>query len=1270
MNPRAYHKYSIIFFLLLLSAAARADGFFPARVETVPGTQTLSVRSIAQDDKKEIWFGTDKNLYRYDGYSLTLCVDRRRNNDHFQINDLLCVGDRVLLGCVGGFVVYDSLDGTFSWSGILTGKEVSALCRHGDSVWIGSSAGLFRYDIQRGEVSAVPLEGGLNIRSLTVSGDELILGTRKPASVQVYGLNDLRLRKSYRGPDASVEYSMVDVLDAPDVAHLYVGTSQALYEIDRLRQEVRPLSYFPWVKTLGRTEDGFLVGTDNGLYSFSAARGARERELENVVWRVFRDADDNLWLGSDTGLLLCRKNQLVSTLPGVPEGADNLFSSICGDGQGRIFAGGSHGMLVIGDDPDAAAPVWYKMGDPAHPISHNKIRQIRQNPYTGWIWAETAAGMVGFDAARHRFLQVTMPNQIASHSNSFDMLFEPDGYWIASFSGLACFRNNQLVDAVTVETGLSTNQVAQIAKDRTGRLWIRTNDRNVWLYDVQEKRPELFYPKGLGPSSVWDLLYVDGAGDIWLSSGNRVYKVEPAISRALLAAEYVLPGQETTEIKALVEVENTLWAASSQGVFLLDKASGAVFPVAADGNYVSLYYDQPSGTVYLGSLDRIDRIRYYDALSWIHRPAHSLHITRIRVNEEETVPARAYVDGKLTLPHDANNLYLYFSDFDYLSDNLSRFRFYLNGNPDRWFSAGGADNRIFLPNLSPGRHKIYVSGFNGDEGELLLSVRIRPPWYLSTMALVFYGLLAAWLVFLTLRLYLSRKRINMERLQRAREIAQAKSKIEFFADVSHEFKTPLSMILAPVSILLGEERDPEKRRSLQLVQDSAKKINSLIHLSLDYYNDKADHSDSVSKSAVELVGFSRQILQVFEENFPRLTFHFVSDAPAMTLDLDAVKMETILTNIVSNACKYTPDGGTVIFSLSQDRDAGLLSIKVSDTGVGIPAEDLPYIFQRYFQSSRTKDNKKGTGVGLSIVKKYVDLLGGKIVATSEGQGATFHILLPIEAAETASAGEEPAGGGALPQIVIVDDNQTICDFLAGVLKDRYECLCAHDGATGLRLCREVMPDLIIADVVMPEMDGLEMCRQIRQEPDLSIVPIILLTAKDDRETEKRSINLNIDAFFGKPFDMGTLSARIDQLIGKNRQVRDRMRLEMITTPEKAGEMSADEKVLDQVTDLIEKHIDETGLSVESLCALSGYSEKFLYRKIKRLTGLSTVEYIRSIRMKKAALLLQNGNFTVSEAMYMVGFTNTSYFSRAFSAQFGKTPREYRQDFRHQAGGEE
>ena len=304
----------------------------------------------------------------------------------------------------------------------------------------------------------------------------------------------------------------------------------------------------------------------------------------------------------------------------------------------------------------------------------------------------------------------------------------------------------------------------------------------------------------------------------------------------------------------------------------------------------------------------------------------------------------------------------------------------------------------------------------------------------------------------------------------------------------------ISLIIAPVSVLLNESKDEKTKEMLQSVQDSAMKINSLIRMSLNYYNDNSFGSENEVKANLELVAFARQIFLTFEESFPNLGFTFYSSQEKMPLLMDVIKMESILTNIISNACKYTPDGGSIILSLSLDNRSNRLSIRISDTGVGIPSDELPLIFQRYYQSSRTKKDKQGTGIGLNIVKKYVDLLDGEISVSSEGEGTTFQIILPVE-----NAGEEDARqdaqtigtGGKGQNIVIVDDNVATCNFLSKILGEKYQCLCAHDGVTGLKLCRDVIPDLIISDVIMPDMDGLEMCRRIREYSELSIVPIIL-----------------------------------------------------------------------------------------------------------------------------------------------------------------------------------
>ena len=1254
--------------VLLIAFAAggfqKASGRQAAMPEIIRGTESLSIRAIAQDGRKQIWFGTDKNLYKYDGHTLETCRDREGGNDHFLINDLVCLEDAVMMGCNKGLVLYDRMKGTFNDVEGLAGTEVFKLYKHGETVWIGSKKGLFRYDIPSAKLERISLDSDPDVRSILITGDKIVLGTIRPARIMVYRLDDFRLLALYAAEDFTPSVVAFDALYTIDGNRLLVGSSSALFEIGLPDGKVRMISPFSWVKTMNESDGSLVLGTDNGVFSVDPLHETVEKVAENVIWSIFKDAEGGLWYGSDTGLLYSGKDGLFRTLSVTPASANNLYSSICSDGEGRIFAGGSYGVLVF-EDTDGQG-TWYRMGDPLHPVSHNKVRSIRLNPYDGTIWMETAASTVRYDSASGRFTPVSTFRPMLS--NAFDILFEKDCYWSASFYGLTCIKDDSIVDQVTTEDGLSTDLVLQAKEDRLGMIWLRTADRLVYLYDRALRRLEPFSFKGENDKLFWDQIYADGEGNMWLSSGNRIFKVDPALSCSSAVREYRLYGQSGTETTALTEVENTVWACSANGLFILDKESGKVSAIPCETTYAGMHYDRTSRQVYLGTLDRIDALDCKAAFDWIRRPAEDLFITQVSINGEEPLPEAGYALGTITLPHNRNNIDIGFSDFSYT--NSTQYRFNLDGRQNRWFETSGSGNRIFLPDLAPGRYTLYVSGINDGTGKPLLSIRILRPWYASLAAFFIYALLGASFLYMLFRLRFIRKKAKLEQMRQAAEIAQARSKIDFFSDVSHEFKTPLSMIIAPASILLGECHDPKTRKALHTIQDSAMKINSLVKQTLDYYSDNDSMSEDLVKSRVEAVGFARQILKAFQDSFPKLDFHFHSDMDKFFIETDVIKMEAILTNLLSNACKYTPDNGSVILSLSHDRTAGKFCIKVSDTGVGIPAEEIPFIFQRYYQSSRTKGEKKGTGLGLSIVRKYVDLLGGEITAESEQTGTSFQIVLPTgeASAEDESRTDEVGGKEDRRQnIVIVDDNTTICEFLSGVLGQKYHCLCANNGMSGLKLCQDIRPDLVIADVVMPDMDGLEMCRRIRLTPDLSIVPIILLTAKDDKETERKSIDLNIDAFIGKPFDIDTLTARIGQLIDKNRHVKDKLRIEMISSPEDKGEMSSDEKVLEKITSIIEENIDDSGFSVTRLCELSGFNEKYLYRKIKGLTGLSTVEYIRSIRMKKAALLLQNGNFTVSEAMFMVGFTNTSYFSKAFTAQFGMSPREYRQSYREEIG---
>ena len=534
--------------------------------------------------------------------------------------------------------------------------------------------------------------------------------------------------------------------------------------------------------------------------------------------------------------------------------------------------------------------------------------------------------------------------------------------------------------------------------------------------------------------------------------------------------------------------------------------------------------------------------------------------------------------------------------------------------------------------------------------------------------IILYICLLSGIIYTIIRLATTRRYLEMERAQRDELMEQSRQKEAFFQDLAHELKTPLSLVIGPLGKMIKEAGPDADLTDLRTAQENAMNLSTLIHKTIDYYKGGGGMADSLIRTDVEFVDFARSIFDSWRENFPGHEFIFSSSHPAIPASVDIVKIETVLNNLLSNACKYTPEGGSVLMTLERDDTGRQLVIKVSDTGIGIPQEEIPYAFQRYFESSRTKQGGyDSTGIGLSVIRKYVEVHGGQVSVDSAANGTTFTVLLPClaEAAPAGSAGADTAGEDPdKPLIAIVDDNAQICNFLESLLKDEYRCVISHNGKSGLKLCKDVIPDLIICDVRMPVMDGLEMCRQIRQFAPLSTIPIILLTAKDDRQTEQESIDLNIDVFLPKPFEVPTLTARVKQLLGTQKRMEQRIRMEMLATPEKPRELSQDERFLKKVTQLIEEHLDDADLSVARLCELGDFPEKQLYRKLKQFTGLSAVEYIRSIRLKRAALLLQSGSFTVSEVMYSVGFSNASYFTRAFSAAYNMTPSEYMKSFKN------
>ena len=1249
--------------LLMLLIAVPAIGYganipFPA-IRVVEGSGLLSVRSICQDDQGMIWFGTDMNLYKYDGYECNVCLDSQdKGKGRLFINCLECFGDSILLGCVDGIAFYDRSNETFTPILYLKDIEVYSLLKDNDGIWIGAQSGLYRYRFDGGGFSAVAgnsSSGSEWIRSMVFSGNYIYIGTTR--HVARYGLlSEIYEQLQITGLPSDIRG--IDALVPQREGHLFAGTSEGLFDIDLQSNTAKLLSSYEWVKTMNDIGGELVLGTDAGLFLYDKQDGKNNMISGNVVWSIMDDSAGNCLYGSDTGLLMSRKD-ILRPVGDLPEGALNRYCNISCDNKGRIFAGGTHGLVII--DTDASCD-WYRLGDKEHSLSHNKVRSIAHNPFTDEVYAILPSGMTVFNGNTREF--EGRQYNYTTFYDGYGMVVDTSEMWVATLSGVYMVKDMNTVRHYTNADGLSSTRAVQVEKTTDGQIWVRTTDRSIFLFD---RELDVFVPfpdPSNGEDMKGDLMMADSKGNIWIANGPGVCRV--CFRDGHCSSErYDFSMASTFEIKSMIEVDKEVWLCLPNEITIVNPDEGRIGRLSMECDYAGMYYDKSSGRVLLGATDRIDEVFPDDIRAILLHKSPAIHVTGIVVNEETVLPYSVIKTGQVTLPHRSNSIRLSFSDYDYSIGKMRKFMFNLDGRESQWIETEG--NSIMLPDLPPGRHRIFISASGSEQTATpAFTIRILRPWYMSWWALTLYSLIFLTITFLIAKNAVLSNRLEMEREQKQRLLAQATTKMNFFTEVAHEFKTPLSLIIAPIGKLLQETEDQGRRKTLQLMHNNAMKLNSLIRLSLDYYNDRSQPGEEVIRLNVEFVEFARSIFGSFKESWPDHTFIFNSSSPSIDAVTDVIKMETILTNLLSNACKYTPTGGTIILALEENAEKGSLLISVSDTGIGIPDDELPFIFQRYFQSSRSKKQlKDGSGVGLTIVRKYVEQMNGEITVSSDDNGTTFRLTFPVRPDLPGDMGESEMAMAKenKPLVVIVDDNLSICDFLTDALSPEFQCVCAYDGKSGLKLCKSVSPDLIISDVVMPVMDGMEMCRQIRMNNSLSTVPIILLTARGDHDTELKSIDLNIDMFIPKPFDMETLYSRIRQLADRRKTIEKKVRIDMITEPKANIGQSIDEKYLLKVTSLIENHIDDPELSVTKLCELGGFSEKQLYRKIKSLTGMSTVEYIRSIRMKKAAILLQSCKFTVSEAMYMVGFSNTSYFARTFSEIYGKSPSEYQQSFR-------
>ena len=600
-----------------------------------------------------------------------------------------------------------------------------------------------------------------------------------------------------------------------------------------------------------------------------------------------------------------------------------------------------------------------------------------------------------------------------------------------------------------------------------------------------------------------------------------------------------------------------------------------------------------------------------------------------------------------------------------------RYAYRLVGQMNDWVMTD--QNYVSFHTLPPGNYTLQLcvcreDGSMSKPCELRISV--APPFYRTTLMYIVYALIVITLLYLQWRNMRKRQqeRTEKQRQQMERQKIEqiTEMKLQFFTNISHDLRTPLTLIISPLEHImkkLEDGRTPENMMAqLKNVYKNAQLLLKEVSALLDFRRLDAG-GETLNLQSGDIVDHLNSILVSFgdyaEERGIRLSFEH--DVDSYVMDYDREKMNKVVYNIFSNALKFTPSGGSVALAFRIDGDNAIIS--VADTGKGIPDSDKPNIFKRFYQSASNDSSQTGSGIGLHIASDYVQLHKGTIsVSDNQPVGSIFTITLPAKSGKRTMDSYEPTENSQQKTLLIVDDNKDMLQFVSSCMKEDYQVYTATDGAAALELLQREQIDLIISDVMMPGIDGFELCRRVKSDINLSHIPVILLTARTTDVSRIEGLQLGADDYLTKPFNVEVLRLRVQKFIDWEQDNHRQFRQKMDIEPSEITITPLDEQFIQKAIALVEKNISDSEFSVETMAAEVGMARTTLYKKLMAITGLGPAEFIRTIRVKRGKALLETSQMQITEIAYAVGFTTVKSFTMNFKAEYGMTPTEFRQKF--------
>ncbi len=1156
-----------------------------------------------------------------------------------------------------------------------------------NNLWIGTGSGLVRYNINTGHIKKFAHDpsdpNSLADNQITAlyndKQGQLLIGTVK-SGFHIYDPKNESLNRISFNPNNPNQ------LHAPYTEDKVSGRSSPVQIIHQDQNG----GY--WIGTRGKGINHFNTRAKTFKnYDFNL-------DIPQVLRSFYEDRQGNLWAGGTMGSGLFRTNlfaQKYHLNTNLPHATRTYESSIH---PGVLWVGSHETGLSKLDLKTNNIISYLHSEDNNKSIGHNWVRSIYQeNKKNLWLGIGSG-GAYGAHDGYGGVDQMDIETEVFTHFKltrnddgrddfsytPFSICEDNEGYlWLGAGPG-GIFRSDkdkkefnhfEILENDNSSRGVFFNIVRM---DSNGDLWASdfAGEGTLYLYDRQENK---FSPY-LDGFKMYNLL-IDDKGWLLISTWEKgLVHLNPADQTYdQYTIEEGLPSNEGVDI---VKGENGIyWVNTRLGPVKFDGKTGKISPVGLPKRrYNTGVFKASDHKIYVSSNHGLSSF-YPDQVMGNPFPPQ-INISDLLIAEENYLANKNESD-ELNLSYNQNDISIKYVGLHFSNPEGNRYQYKLDPLDDEWINVG-SQRTVRFANLSPGDYNFQVKASNSDgvwsSKPDSVQFTITPSWWTTWWAYALYFAILAFLAYRVYHFLLSRKIEDSER-KRLKEINQLKNTL--FTNITHEFRTPLTVIKGmadSIKLDLENNKHDGLENSLEMIERNSDGLLLLVNEMLDLSKIESGNMELqlVQSDVIPFVKYLSESFSSFaEENQISLTIY--SEIDTLIMDFDSKKLTSIISNLLSNAIKFTPEYGKIIVHINEitQKDESYLFIKIKDNGIGISSEDLPHIFNRFYQTDTSTIRKhEGTGIGLSLTKELVALMHGTIEANSTlNKGSEFSVMIPItrEAPVTSKVEIDTIAiapkiaipskqikksietNSELPLVLIIEDNMDVAHYLKTCLTNTYETIHAVNGIEGIEMALEKIPDIIICDVMMPGKDGFEVCATLKSDERSDHIPIIILTAKVTAEDRLAGLSHGADAYLAKPFNQAELFTRLDQLISLRKKLISKIQNDGFSSLLKKRSKNPKLQFLKKVVQLIHDEIDNSKFGSIELARKLLISESQLYRKIKALTEKSTAVFMRSIRLQYAKELLINTDKSVSEVAYEVGFNDPSWFSRAFKDEFGFSP---------------